>query len=302
MAIEPIEKTEVMPDLTWPRHGFHHTVDSALMTLTGLGVSPDRITIRKAGRGWRPLRVVEQQPEAGKPLASNVAVELTVEGDGAFYHLPLGMREASREGEIGTRELASLFDDAIEKAAVYVRLGGLFFDVRPSNPAGCARWIRLFGIDPDAWPRERWYRLAILLPCLRYLAGRESGLRLAMRLLLDLEIAAIHWRPRRTLLPEADQSRLGARMSRLGVDLIAGDGVDDEAAMEIRLGPVSLETYRRHQTEDGLQRIARVMRLVAPYHWVYELDWLVGDVTRAPRLGSEIENAVLGVNSHLGTL
>src|SRR5262249_19775273 len=160
---EPAEKTEAMPDFVRPRQGFYHTVDSALMTLTSLGVSADRVTVRKAGRGWRPLRVVEQQPEAGRPLTSNVMVELVVEGDGAFYHWPLGMREASREGEIGAQELVALFDDAIEKAAVYVRLGGLFFDVRQSNPAGCARWIKLFGVDPDAWPQERWYKLAILL-------------------------------------------------------------------------------------------------------------------------------------------
>lgn len=301
MAIDEIEKTEVMPDLTWPRHGFHHTADSALMNLMQLGVGADRITIRKAGRGWQPLRVVEQYPAAGQALTPDVTVELAVEGDGAFFHLPVGMHEASREGQIGTREFVSLFDDAIEKAAVYVRLGGLFFDVRQSNPAGCKRWIELFGIDPDAWPQERWYRLAILLPCLRYLAGRERGLRLALRLLLGLEVSAINWCPRRTMMAAEDRSLLGERAGRLGVDLILGDGVDDEASMEITLGPISLAEYWRHQTEEGQYRLNQVMRLVAPYHWVYELKWLVGDSSRAPRLGVEIENAVLGVNSHLGS-
>jgi len=300
MAVGQIEKAEVMPDLTWPRHGFHHTVDSALMSLMRLGVGADRITIRKAGRGWQPSRVVKQEPAAGQPLTPDVTVKLAVEGDGAFYYLPVGMREASDEGQVGTEELVSLFDDAVEKAATYVRLGGLFFDVRPGNPAGCARWIRLFGIDPEAWPRERWYRLAILLPCLRYLAGREQGLRLALRLLVDLEVSGINWKPRRTVMAEEDRSLLGERAGRLGVDLILGDGVDDEAAMEITLGPVSLAEYRRHQTGEGRHRIGQVMRLVTPYHWVYEVKWLVGDTTRAPRLGVEVENAVLGVNSHLG--
>ena len=300
MSSEKIEKVELMPDLTWPRYGFHHTVDSAIMALSRLGIGNDRITIRKAGRGWAKLRVVDQLPEAGQPLTPDAMVELTVEGDGLFYHLPAGMREGSRAGEVGTHEIVSIFDDGVEKAAFFIRQGGLFFDVRPANPPGCARWIRLFGIDPEDWPKERWYKLAVLLPCLRYLSGRESGLRLASRLLLDLEISAIRWRPRWTMMPASDRSLLGLRAGRLGVDLIVGDGVDDEAAMEITLRAETLEQYRFHQTEAGRQRVAQVMRLVVPYHWIYETNWLVGDVDRAPRLGDEVQNSVLGVNSHLG--
>jgi len=231
-----------------------------------------------------------------------MVVELTIEGDSLFHHLPVGMHEPSRDGEIGTRELVSVFDDAIEKASVYVRLGGLFFDVRPGNPGGCARWIKLFGIEPEFWPVERWYKLAILLPYLRSLTGRESGLRLAMRMLLELEIASIIWCPRRTLMDPADHSLLGTQASRLGVDLLVGDGVEDEALMEITLRAETLEKYRRFQTDESRRRIAQVMRLVAPYHWVYQFKWLVGDLDRSPRLGIEIENAVLGVNSHLGSL
>jgi len=294
-------RVDVMPDLIQPRHGFHHTIDSALLALLRMGVGLDRITIRKAGRGWARSRVIEQQPAAGAPLGREAVIELTVEGDGMFLHLPVGMREVSREGEVGTRELVSIFDDAIEKASVHMRLGGLFFDVRPENPRGCARWIKLFGIEPEDWPKERWYRLAVLLPCLRYLTGRESGLRLAMRMLLDLEISSIAWRPRRTLMDPSDRSLLGSRDSRLGVDLIVGDGIDDEALMEITLRAETLEKFRSYQMEENQKLINRVMRLVAPYHWVYRFEWLVGDVLRAPRLGVEIENAVLGVNSHLGS-
>jgi hypothetical protein len=298
---EVVEKAVLMPDVIRPRHGFHHTVDSALLTLLRMGVGTDRITIRKAGRGWARSRVIEQQPAAGAPLTQDVMVELTVEGDGMFHHLPVGMREASRDGEIGTREMVSIFDDAVEKAAVYMRLGGPFFNVRPENPGGCARWVKLFGIEPEDWPKEKWYKLAILLPCLRYLTGRESGLRLAMRMLLDLEIASISWRPRRTMMDASDRSLLGWRSSRLGVDMIVGDGIDDEALMEITLRAETLEEFRRRQTDESQKRINQVMRLVAPYHWVYRFKWLRGDVSRAPRLGVEIENAVLGVNSHLGS-
>jgi hypothetical protein len=297
-----IEKIDLMPDLIRPRHGFNHTVDSALLTLLRLGIGTDRITIRKAGRGWARSRVIEQQPAVGILLTQEMVVELTVEGDSMFYHLPVGMHEASNDGEIGTREMVSIFDDAVEKAAVYMRLGGLFFDVRPSNPEGCARWIKLFGIEPGDWPKERWYRLAILLPCLRYLTGRESGLRLSTRMLLDLEIASITWRPRRTLMDASDRSLLGERASRLGVDMIVGDGIDDEALMEITLRAETLEKFRRHQTDEGQRRIDQVMHLVAPYHWIYRFKWLIGDVNRAPRLGIEMDNAVLGLNSHLGSL
>jgi hypothetical protein len=302
MLPEKIEELDLMPDVIKSRHGFHHTIDSALLTLSRIGIGTDRITIKKAGRGWARSRVVDQHPPAGTPITQDLVVELSIEGDSMFYHLPVGMQEASNDGEIGTRELVSIFDDAVEKAAVYIRLGGLFFDVRPSNPVGCARWIKLFGIEPEDWPKERWYRLAILLPCLRYLTGRESGLRLSMRMLLDLEIVSITWCPRRTLMDASDRSLLGSRASRLGVDLIVGDGVDDEALMEITLRAETLEKFRRHQTGEGQKRIDQVMRLVAPYHWVYRFNWLIGDVDRAPRLGLEIENAVLGLNSHLGSL
>src|SRR5215475_15706551 len=114
-SLEKIETSDLMPEVIRPRHGFHHTIDSALLALLRMGVGLDRITIRKAGRGWARSRVIEQQPAAGAPLTQEMVVELTVEGDGMFHHLPVGMREASREGEIGTRELVSIFDDAVEK-------------------------------------------------------------------------------------------------------------------------------------------------------------------------------------------
>jgi hypothetical protein len=295
------EQFAVMPDLTAARHGYHHTADSALVSLAQLGIGPDRITIRKAGRGWAPRRVVAQNPEAGTPLKPNVLVTLAVEGEGLFDHLPVGMREVTEAGRFGTEELVSLVDDPVEKAAHFVRQGGLYFDLRPGNPAGCARWIRLFGVEPEDWRRDCWYRLALLLPRLRSLAGTEAGLRLALQLLLEVDLVSYHWRWRRTLIAEGDRSQLGARASQIGVDWIIGDGVDDEVALEITLGPISLDRYRRFDTEEEEQRLLKqVMTLVTPYHWEYEIRWLVGDTKRAPRLGVAEENSVLGVNFHLG--
>jgi hypothetical protein len=212
----------VMPDGSWPRYGFHHTMDSALASLARAGVAPERITLRRAGRGWQKDRVVRQTPSAGSPLTDDVEVELTVEGDGLFSRLPIGMRDPGPdpEREPGIHELAALVDDPIDKAAYYVRQGGLYFDVRPDNAPGCARWVRLFGIDPAEWPQESWYPLAVLLPRLQSLAGREAGLRLALKIFLGLEVSAINRRASRTRLSPEALSHLGERASRLGVDLL----------------------------------------------------------------------------------
>lgn len=287
-----------MPDLTSSRYGFQHTADSALLVLSQLGIRQERISITKAGRGWTPLRVVEQTPEPGAHISPDALIKLTVEGDGLFDTVPATMRQGGGEGEVTTKDILSVFDDALEKSASFVRLGGIFFDVRPSNPDGCARWIKLFGIDPDEWPGTKLYKLALFLPCLRYLSGRETGLRSAARLLLDLEIANIGWKPRRTLLDQSEMSLLGVRCGTLGVDFIIGDAVDDEAAMEITLRAITVEEYNQHQSLAGRTLIDKVLKLVMPYHWEYEIQWLVGDTSKAPRLGDI--NSILGVNSHMG--
>jgi hypothetical protein len=299
---EHLSSGSVMPDVSCPQCGFYHTVDSALTSLARAGIAPERITIKKAGRGWQKDRVVQQSPSTGSPLTDDVAVELTVEGDGLFYRLPTGMRDLgpAPEREPGIHELATLFDDPIEKMASYVRQGGLHFDVRRENQLGCARWIRLFGINPEDWPSESWYPLAVLLPRLQDMAGREMGLRLALKILLDLDVAAIDQYARLTQLSHDRLSRFGERASRLGIDLIVGDGMADEAALDITLGPVALPIYRQHQTEEGMQRIRQVLHLLLPYHLEYSLRWLVGDTDRAPHLGIGQENALLGVNTHFG--
>lgn len=289
-----------MPDLTRPRFGFSHTADSALTSLARAGVAAERITVRAAGAGWQDGRVVWQDPPPNHPLPPDKSVSLKVAGEGVFYYLPTGMRDAVREVELGAMELAEIFDDPVEKAAYFVRRGGLHFDVRPENPLGCARWIRLFGVAPEDWPREKWGRLAVLLPWLHVLAGTEAGLRLALRMLLGLEVRSIGRRPRVTRLGASQRSALGDHASQLGVDLIVGDGLEDEAAFLLTLGPVTLEEYERHRTAEGEAHIARVLRLVVPYHLECSVDWLVGDQSRAPQLGDAVENSVLGINSHLG--
>jgi len=289
-----------MPDLTRPRYGFSHTADSALTSLSRAGVAAGRITVKSAGPGWQAGRVVWQEPAPGEPLTADKDVKLKIAGEGLFYYLPTGMRDNAGDTELGAEELAALFDDPVEKAAYLIRQGGLYFDVRPENRYGCARWIRLFGIEPRDWPEEMWHPLATLLPWLHVRAGTEAGLRQALRTLLGLEVRRIGRRARVTRLAAGQASRLGERASQLGVDLVAGDGLEDEAALALTLGPISLDEYARQRTAEGEARLARVLRLVVPCHLECSVDWLVGDEGRAPRLGEAEENSVLGVNSHLG--
>jgi hypothetical protein len=169
-ACAPSAAAPVMPDFVWPRHGFYHTIDSALASLSHAGVAPERITVKTAGHGWQTGRIVQQVPPEGAVLTHDAAVELTIEGEGLFDHLPTGMRALGPEPERqpGIQELASLFDDPVEKVAHYVRQGGLYFDVRPENTIGCSRLVVILlatmahpgqgtavekpGADPDSRP------------------------------------------------------------------------------------------------------------------------------------------------------
>jgi hypothetical protein len=76
--------------------------------------------------------------------------------------------------------------------------------------------------------------------------------------------------------------------------------MEDEAALDITLGPVALPVYLQHHTEEGKRRIRQVLHLLLPYHVGYSIRWLVGDTKRAPRLGIGEENALLGINTHFG--
>src|SRR5262249_20553162 len=161
------ESVMIMPELVSPRYGFNHTVDSAVFSLLSMGIEPDRITMRRAGRGSPELRIVAQEPEGGKLLGAHDQIVLGVAGDGLFDRLPTGLRrDRGTEFEPGVDALLVPFDDISEKANCYVRQGALYFDLRPDNPPGCARWIRLFGVEPEAWPERLWYALARFLPSL----------------------------------------------------------------------------------------------------------------------------------------
>src|SRR5262245_49605405 len=289
----------VMPEFQRARHSFRHTADSALFSLLALGVDPDRITIRRAGRGWTFGRVVGQDPPADRKLSSEDIV-ISVAGDALFDRLPTGLRDRGTPNEAGIDTLLLAFDDPSEKASCYVRQGGLYFDLRPDNPTGCARWIRLFGIAPEVWPVESWYALARFLPRLHRCSGQETGIRLGAKLLLGLDIARMEWGWRRTSLDDEALTRVGAVSTRLGVDFIVGRAVEDEAVLDITFGPMTLAEYRRHQAKEMQKQLRMVFDLVLPCHLVCAVNWLIGNPQFAPRLAADEDNAVLGLNMHLG--
>jgi hypothetical protein len=290
-----------MPDLAHPSHGFHHTLDSALTALASLGVSTSRITVRMVGRGWPESWIVGQFPAPGVRLVPDVNVTLAVSGLGLFHSLPAGMWESGGEMQPGTKELLELIDDPLRKASHWMREGARLFDIDSRNPVTCARWIRLFGIEPESWPVDNWHTLALVLPTLHRSAGKEPGIRLTLQLLLGLPLSSIRRTRTFRRLEDADLTQLSWRYSRLGVDLVVGDRLEDLARMTLVIGPVALKTYYDFQSDEKQRRLAMVLALCTAQHQDYRVSWLVMHPERAPRLGIEEENSKLGVNTHLGT-
>jgi hypothetical protein len=290
----------VMPSLASGYFGFRHTVGSALKTLSGLGLPASRITIRMAGPGYPSRWVVAQDPPAGTALAGGGPITLSVAGLGFFHALPVGMWDRGGEREPGTQEIFELLDDPIQKASHFIREGAGLFALRPDNLDACGRWISLFGLTPDDWPTETWHSLSLLLPSLQELAATRHGVSLIFRLLLDLAVSEIRYFPAVRLLPPDDWSLLADRASRLGVDCIVGDRVEDFSGVLVVIGPVSLHEYFDHQRGERRALLSRVLDLAMSCHRHCRVSWLVLDPARAPRLGYEAENARLGINSHLG--
>lgn len=289
-----------MPAFSEPERGFHHTVDSALKVLAELGIPASRVTLTMAGAGWPPRSIVDQTPAVGALIGPEVPVSLSVSGLGFFHSLPVGFWDEGGEVEPGTKEILSIVDDPIQKLWHWIREGARLFDIQPGNYVACERWIRLFGVEPDQWSREYWYGLALVLPTLQRVAGREEGIRFALKTVFNLPLAGIERRPAFRYLVDSDLTLLGTKSSRLGSDFILGDRLEDLARLLLVIGPVPLETYRRFEQEAERQQLSRLLDLCAPLQQRYQVEWLVLDPDQAPRLGFEEHNACLGVNSYLG--
>ena len=290
----------LMPDFSQPERGFRHTVDSALEVLWGLGVSASRITLNMIGAGWPSHWVVGQTPAHGTSLGPDVSVSLSVAGLGFFHSLPVGFWDEGGETEMGTKEIMGVVNDPIQKQRHWIREGARLFDIQAGNYAACERWIRLFGLNPEHWPPERWYGLALLLPALHRLAGREEGIRFAFKVVFDLPVAEIRRKPSFRRLVNDELTLLGGKASRLGRDAILGNRVEDLAYLTVVIGAVPLKTYNQFHGELERKQLSELLTLCAPLHQRYEVDWLVLDRQRSPRLGFEGGNSRLGVNAYLG--
>lgn len=290
----------LMPDLQRPARGFHHTLDSALATLAEMGIPAARVSLRMDGTGGSPLQVLSQIPMPEVPLLGDVDIVLSIAGLGFWNRMPVAMWESGGERELGTREILELLDDPLQKAHSWVREGSRLFEIAAGNAAACARWIRLFGLDPAAWPEKTLYPLALLLPRLHRVAGTREGIALALGLLLGLDLHQIRTRKNYRMLDDADLHLLGRGVGQLGVDCILSDRIEDFGCAVYVLGPVSLDIYRSYQQDRGRELLRQTLALVVPCYQRHEVSWLVGDPERAPRLAMPDENAALGINSYLG--
>ncbi len=293
---------QAMPNFATGTQAHIHSLHSALTTLAALGVGAQRITVRRSGReGVDSGTVVSQSPGPGEPLHRDTPVLLHVAGLGFTHALPVGMWDSGGEAYAGTREILQGFDDPLEKLKHWFHEGAPLFRIAADDPAACARWLQLFGIEPEQWPRPLWYPLATLAARLAHLSCSEEGCALVLRTMLGLPVKSFRHLPATANVPQAMLSFLGRGSSRLGVDLIAGDTVEDIASLEIVVGPVALATYEQfRETPDGSALMRRVLELVMPASTTYAVAWEVLDRTRPPQLGIPEGNSRLGINTHMG--
>ncbi|GAA3753614.1 type VI secretion system baseplate subunit TssG [Terriglobus aquaticus] len=291
-----------MPALALGKHSHHHTIHSALATLEALGVGAHRISVERTGReAVEAGTVVRQEPAPGTPLRPHTAVRLRVAGLGFSHALPVGMWDSGGEREMGTRELLEGLDDPLEKLKHWFHEGAPLFRISPDDPTACARWLRLFGVEPQEWPRSLWYTLATLVAKLPLLSCTEQGCAFVLKTVLGLPVEQFRYRQNWSALPGEMRSGLGKRSSRLGVDLLLGDTVEEPATLEIHLGPLALDRYEYFaETAEGKQILRRLLEWIVPVSTRTELRWSVLDRNRAPQLGVRDGNSRLGINTHMG--
>lgn len=291
-----------MPDFCTPRRGVRQTVDAALASLQRLGVEPERVVLRAAGAGWVSGTVVRQDPPPGHQLTPETRLVLEVAGTGALESLPYPLRDDS-DDDLRVDALFALFDTPLLRVRHVVRQAGGFLEIHPDEPATALRWIEgIFHVAPRAWSKRRWYAVARLLPTLHRVAGRTEAIPLAFRLVFGLPVASVRVVSGLAALPEARHTRLASANSRLGTDAALGVGLRATTAVEIVIGPVSLETYQEHQAPtDRVERDA-IYRLVLPAHLhrAVRERWTVGTPAEPPRLQDGWQPAALGLNSYLG--
>ncbi len=292
----------LMPAFATGRQAHHHSLHSALATLEALGVGAHRIAIERGGRDASvPGTVVGQVPLPGEPLAADTRVHLRIAGLGFTHALPVGMWDSGGETHMGTQEILQGFDDPLEKLKHWFQEGAPLFRIAPEDPSACERWLNLFGVDAGRWPRALWYPLATLVAGMAQYSCSQGGAAFVLQTLLGLPVAQFRYLPTFAQLPDAALSGLGARASRLGVDLLMGDAAEEPSTLEIEIGPVPLQRYEQFvETPEGAGLLRQTLEMVMPVATQYRVRWSVLDRNRAPRLGVKDGNSRLGINTHMG--
>ena len=205
--------------------------------------------------------------------------------------------------EFRADRLIGLFDSPLNKLAHHIREASGYFVVRPDDPASCLRWIQdVFHVDGSAWPVERWFAIARLLPALHRLAGRDDAVALAFDLVFGLPVAGLRVLFRDAELDDSARTRLGERNARLGVDTVAAGRCRIEAGVEIHFGPVDLATYLEHDRPAYRSERDALYHLLLPSHLERGVTerWTVGDPSRGVRLADPVNPPTLGINAYLG--
>jgi type VI secretion system (T6SS) VasB/ImpH family protein/PASTA domain-containing protein len=292
----------VMPDFCAPRRGVRQTIDSAIPSLERLGIEPGQIVLRSAGAGWLPGTVVAQEPAPGTPLGEQTRIVLDVAGTGSLESVPFALREDS-DDDMRVDALFALFDNPLRKLSYTVRRGGGFLQLHPDDPTGALRWVEgIFRVPARPWAKRRWYAMARLLPALHRVAGRADAVPLALQLVFGLPVRRVRLIAGLVPMHEDRQTRLGVANGRLGVDAAIGRGRLASTAVEVTIGPVTLDRYRECQVAGERAEREAIYRLVLPAHMHRAVTerWAVGDPGEPARLRDSWQPAALGLNSFLG--
>ncbi len=297
-------KSPVMPNFVDRTRLIRHDANSALISLDAIGVPESRVVLEPAGPGPREGSIQWQSPQPGETIGRD-GVRLGVAGVASFEALPYPLRERSREG-FAIDRLLNVCDQPLLKLRYQVREGGSYLRLRRGDYRVAARWISdIFQIDLKGWPKSTWFALASLLPALHRLAGTERGLRLAMERVFGLPVGDVRLHMQELPLRERDRTQLGRQRSSLGVDAVAGVGLQARNGVELTFGPVPVDTYLVHTGDvesdhDWGELRRRIYRMVLPAELVGAVSerWVVGDPEQPTALDRQ-NPARLGIDSYL---
>ena len=145
----------------------------------------------------------------------------------------------------------------------------------------------------------------------RHFADRRptsSGLQAIVHSAFDVDVEVQEFVPQEMLIPEPDQSRIGAQPfgistgNRLGVDTVAGKWIKDfENRIRIRMGPLSYARFLEFNPESPkLRQVFDLVRLYVGPQFDFDVQpCVIAEEVPNAQLGNP-ETARLGWNTWLG--